>query len=103
MNGKNFINRFTDNSMHFKAKSVESDKEYDVTLNFLQKINPDKVATKNTARCIEFCIAKAEPGPYWPSLTSDKKKPHFLKADFNKWRDEDSDGDDGMPFYLYQQ
>lgn len=80
--------------MHFKAKAVDSDKQYDVTLNFLKKINPDKVASKNTARCIEFCIGKAESGPYWPSLTSDKKKPHFLKADFNKWRDEDSDGDE---------
>lgn len=75
---------------------MDETRQYEVTLNFLHKINPEKVATKNTARCIEFCIVKAESGPYWTSLTSDKKKPHFLKADFNKWRDEDSDNEEGM-------
>lgn len=90
-----FENRFTEDSLHFKGVSVDEARHYEVTLNFLHKINPEKVATKNTARCIEFCIAKAESGPYWTSLTSDKKKPHFLKADFNKWRDEDSDNEEG--------
>lgn len=81
--------------MYFKGSSVETGKQYEVTLNFLHKINPENVTTKNTARCIEFTIKKAESGPYWASLTNDKKKPHFLKADFNKWRDEESDVDDG--------
>lgn len=81
--------------MHFKGSSVDTSKHYEVTLNFLHKINPNKVVSKNTARCIEFMITKAEPGPYWSSLTNDKKKPHFLKADFNKWRDEESDMEDG--------
>jgi hypothetical protein len=30
--------------------------------------------------------AKAE---YWPRLTKDKAKLHFLKTDFDKWVDED--------------
>lgn len=34
--------------------------------------------------------------PYWPFLTSDKKKHHWLKCDFNKWHDEDESGDEGM-------
>lgn len=81
--------------MHFKGNSVDAGKIYEVTLNFLHKINPDKVVSKNTTRCIEFTITKAESGPYWTSLTNDKKKPHFLKADFNKWRDEESDMEEG--------
>lgn len=32
---------------------------------------------------------------YWPSLTKDKKKPHYLKIDFNKWRDEDDEEEEG--------
>lgn len=87
--------------MHFNGVSVDGARHYEVTLNFLHKINPEKVATKNTARCIEFCIAKAESGPYWTSLTTDKKKPHFLKADFNKWRDEDSDNDEGIVCFFF--
>lgn len=80
--------------MHFKASSVDTAKQYEVTLNFLHKINPDAVQTKNTARCIEITIKKAETGPYWTTLTNDKKKPHFLKVDYNKWRDEESDYDE---------
>lgn len=78
-----------------KSKSADQNKSYEVTLNFLHKISPDRVITKSTDRCIEFTISKAEPGPYWKSLTNDKRKPHFIKADFNKWRDEDDD-DEGM-------
>lgn len=83
--------KFTEDTLYFKGSSADNSKKYEVTLNFLHKINPTNVITKNTARCIEFTIKKAESGPYWASLTNDKKKPHFLKADFNKWRDEESD------------
>lgn len=61
-----------------------------MTINFFSKINQEKVESKNVGRCFEFVIAKADTkGSYWPSLTTDKKKPHWLKVDFNKWKDED--------------
>lgn len=42
-------------------------------------------------------LAKAKPDePYWPTLTADKKKHHWLKSDFNKWQDEDDSGDEGL-------
>lgn len=51
--------KFTDDSMYFKGVGIsEANKTYEVTLNFLNKINPDKVINKNTARCIEFTITK---------------------------------------------
>jgi prostaglandin-E synthase len=63
-----------------------------VKINFYKKINPDKVASKNSGRCYEFVITKADTeSEYWPSLTNEKKKPHWLKVDFNKWKDEGSD------------
>ena len=34
-------------------------------------------------------MIKAEEGPYWPRLLKDTKKVHWLKVDFNKWKDED--------------
>lgn len=86
--------KFTEDTLYFKGSSVDTGKKYEVTLHFLHKINPENVTTKNTARCIEFTIKKAASGPFWASLTNDKKKPHFLKADFNKWRDEESDYDE---------
>ena len=40
-------------------------------------------------RSIEFFLRKKEEGPYWPTLMKDKQKKHWLKIDFNRWRDED--------------
>lgn len=52
------------------------------------------MASKNSGRCYEFIISKAESAQdFWQSLTTDKKKPHWLKVDFNKWKDEGSDDD----------
>lgn len=42
-----------------------------------------------SGRGIDFYLKKKEEGPYWPTLLKDKKKVHWLKVDFNKWRDED--------------
>ena len=38
-----------------------------------------------------FIIKKKEDGPYWPRLLKDGKKVHWLKADWNKWKDEDEE------------
>ena len=34
-------------------------------------------------------LIKSEEGPYWPRLLKESKKCHWLKVDFNKWKDED--------------
>jgi hypothetical protein len=85
--------RFTDDSLYFKGVGLPENKQHEVTINFYKKINTEKVASKNSGRCFEFIINKAESSDYWPSLTTDKKKPHWLKVDFNKWKDEGSDDD----------
>jgi cytosolic prostaglandin-E synthase len=91
--------RFTDDSLFFKGIGLPENKHHEVKINFYKKINPEKVMSKNCGRCYEFVITKAETtSEYWPSLTTDKKKPHWLKVDFNKWKDEgsDEDSDGGM-------
>ena len=45
-------------------------------------------------RGIEFVFYK-ETDAWWPRLLSENKKVHWLKVDFNKWRDEDESGDEG--------
>merc|ERR1712039_361298 len=41
-------------------------------------------------RVIEFALEKKDgDGPYWKRLVKEEKKQHWLKVDFNKWRDED--------------
>jgi hypothetical protein len=91
--------RFTEDSLFFKGIGLPENKHHEVTINFYKKINSEKVASKNCGRCYEFIIPKADStSDYWPSLTTDKKKPHWLKVDFNKWKDEgsDDDSDGGM-------
>jgi len=91
--------KLTDDSLFFKAIGLPEKKHHEVTINFYKKINPEKVVSKNSGRCYEFIINKADTASeYWPSLTNDKKKPHWLKVDFNKWKDEGSDDDsEGTP------
>ena len=47
-----------------------------------------------SGRGIEFVLIKAEEGPYWPRLLREAKKCHWLKVDFNRWRDEDESDDE---------
>lgn len=84
--------KFTEDTMYFKGVGLPEKKNHEITINFYSKINPDKIVSKNTSRCIEFVISKADTkASYWPKLTSDKNKPHWLKVDFNRWKDEGSD------------
>lgn len=85
-------NRVTEKTFTFKGVNVlDPSKKYEVTLNFLHEVDPEKVTSKNIGRCLEFTIPKKAAGPYWSSLTTDKTKLHFLKANFAKWRDESDD------------
>lgn len=46
-------------------------------------------------RVIEFVLKKKnEEEPFWPRLTNEKVKHHWLKVDFNKWKDEDDSEDE---------
>ncbi|CAD6991607.1 uncharacterized protein CG16817 [Ceratitis capitata] len=87
--------KVTENTFTFKGvNALDATKKYDVTLNFLNPVDPEKVTSKNIGRCLEFTIYKKEKGPYWPSLTNDKIKLHFLKANFAKWKNESDDEDE---------
>ncbi|XP_067615008.1 prostaglandin E synthase 3 homolog [Eurosta solidaginis] len=92
----NIEHKVTENSFTFKGvNALDASKKYEVTLNFLHPVDPEKVTSKNIGRCMEFTIYKKEKGPYWPSLTNDKIKLHFLKANFAKWKNESDDEDEG--------
>lgn len=90
-----FFSRFTEDSLYFKGTALPDNKLHEVTIKFFSKIIPDKVEQK-TSRIVDFVIPKAESGPYWPSLLSEKQKAHWLKVDFNKWND-GSDDDEEEP------
>lgn len=46
-------------------------------------------------RYIELVLQKPSTDTkYWPHLTKEKKKYHWLKVDFKKWKDEDDSEDE---------
>lgn len=46
-------------------------------------------------RGIELVLQKpSSDTQYWPYLTKEKKKYHWLKVDFKKWKDEDDSDDE---------
>jgi len=54
-----------------------------------------------TGRNIQYVIPKKETGAFWPRLLKAEKKVHWVKIDFNKWKDEDDLSDDeGAKFDL---
>ncbi|KAG5890573.1 hypothetical protein JTB14_012701 [Gonioctena quinquepunctata] len=89
--------KFNKDSVYFKGTGGVEKKDYEVTIPLYKEIDPDLSKSFNRGRCIEVLLAKAtQDEAYWPALTADKKKYHWLKCDFNKWHDEDDSGDEEM-------
>jgi len=55
------------------------------------KLKTEKCGYQVFGRCIKCLLPRAEVGEYWPRLTKEKTKIHWLKVDFSRWRDEDDD------------
>jgi prostaglandin-E synthase len=77
-------------SLKFKANGEVEQKPYEFSLEFFDEIDPQKSKQHLTARSLFFLIHKAKEG-WWPRLLKDKSKPHFLKTDFSRWKDEDDE------------
>lgn len=67
---------------------------YGVVIPLYSEIDPSKSSYTNKGRLIEVILTKDNTNaPFWPALTSDKKKHHWLKIDFNRWQDEEESDD----------
>ncbi|CAG5018087.1 unnamed protein product [Parnassius apollo] len=86
---------FEERLVSFKGICAPDQKLNQVEIPLFAEIDPEKSTQVNKGRFIEVVLAKLKTDqPFWPSLTSDKKKHHWLKVDFNRWQDEDESGDD---------
>ncbi|XP_013194073.1 uncharacterized protein CG16817-like [Amyelois transitella] len=89
---KDPIIKIEKDSVYFKGVNVPDNKVHEVTIPLYDAVVPENSGFVNKGRCIEMVLRKEKKdASYWPNLTKDKKKPHYLKIDFNKWRDEDDD------------
>lgn len=70
--------------------------QYVLDLELNGEINPDDVKQITTDRTITLLIAKKEEGPHWPRLLKQTgKTPQYVKADWDKWMDEDDEEEQG--------
>jgi len=81
-------------SLYFKGTGGPDKKTHEVTMKFFKPIDTEKSKYAVRPRVIEFALEKKEAGPYWDRLLADKTKQHWLKIDFNKWKEEDESDDE---------
>lgn len=82
--------------MYFRGVGGTDQKDYEVTIQLFGKIKPNDSRYVVRQRNIELVLIKEEE-KYWPRLLSEKTKFHWLKVDFNKWKDEEeSDEENNM-------
>ena len=82
-------------SLYFKGKGGADNKEYEANLQLFAEIKPDESKYNVRGRGIEFVLIKADDSaPYWKRLSAEDKKFHWIKIDFNKWKDEDDSDDE---------
>ena len=80
--------------LSFEGTGGSDKKDYAVRIEFLKEIDPENSKYSVQDRVIQFAIQKKEEGPYWERLLKDKAKQHWLKIDFNKWKEEDESDDE---------
>jgi len=81
--------------VYFKGSGGPDKKTYEVSIDLYKEIDTENSKYYVKDRSIDFFLRKKEEGPYWPQLFKEKKKVHWLKVDFNRWRDEDDSEPEG--------
>ncbi|CAG0913370.1 unnamed protein product [Notodromas monacha] len=82
--------------VYFRGVGGTDKKDHELTIELMHEIVPEDSKYFRRDRNIEMVLKKKEGSDkFWPHLLKEKKKFHWLKVDFNKWKDED-DTDDEM-------
>lgn len=82
------------NKLHFSALGGSEGQKYEVTVEFFKEIDTEKSRYTALPRNIPMVLMKKEEDS-WPRLLKEKTKVHWLKTDFDKWRDEDDSDFEG--------
>lgn len=85
----------TAEKLHFRGHGGPEGADFECDIVFYAEIDSDNVRRMSESRNIQFVIPKKEMGPFWPRLLKTTSKAHWLKVDFNKWKDEDESDDEG--------
>ncbi|KAI8094672.1 HSP20-like chaperone [Thamnidium elegans] len=84
----------TETKFTFKGTGEKEQNQYEAEIEFYNNVDVEKSKQHLTARNLTMAIYKKEDG-YWPKLQKGGKL-NFLKVDFQKWRDEDEEEEEGQ-------
>merc|ERR1712131_66900 len=73
------------------GKKSPNKKQYRNELDLYGKVDIKSCGYQEFGRSVKCLLPRKEAGEYWPRLTKEKQKIHWLKVDFARWRDEDDD------------
>lgn len=96
--------KFEEDSLSFKGNSTSSNAKdnnvYEVKINLYGKIDPETSKYENIGQKFWRLLLKKKDskGDFWPRLTKDKARLHWLQTDFDHWKDEDESDDEKPGF-----
>ncbi|KAG8039706.1 hypothetical protein G9C98_000435, partial [Cotesia typhae] len=69
--------------IYFKGVGGTEHKEHEVIINLYGEVDPEITIKNAKGRLFEVILYKKKEGPFWPRLTKENNKFHWLKMDFN--------------------
>jgi hypothetical protein len=92
--------KFEESSVSFNSQQSTTDAKnknvYGLTIDLFEKIDPEACKYENIGQKYWRILLKKKDsaGKYWPRLTKDKQRLHWLQTDFDHWKDEDESDDE---------
>ena len=90
--------KFEEDSVAFQGQTSNAKDKitYEVKVNLYEKIDPETSKYENVGQKFWRLLLKKKDstGSFWPRLTKDKARLHWLQTDFDHWKDEDESGDE---------
>ena len=96
--------KFEEDSVSFQGQSgSKNNKEkinYAVKIDLYEKIDPETSKFENVGQKFWRLLLKKKDtkGSFWPRLTKEKARLHWLQTDFDHWKDEDESDDEKPGF-----
>lgn len=81
----------TSTALTFTADSADATTKYNLKIEFYDEINVEESRQNLESGSYIFMVLRKSKAQeeYWPRLTKEKLKYHYIKTDFDKWVDED--------------
>jgi hypothetical protein len=92
--------KFEEDSVSFNSQLSEANAKdanaYAVKIDLFEKIDPEACKYENIGQKYWRILLKKKDstGKFWPRLTKDKQRFHWLQTDFDHWKDEDESDDE---------